>query len=271
VTGACGLAALPASALELGTVRVESTLGQPLRASIAYALNPNEQLYDFCIYLRPGTTDGVIPNVSRARISVTPGEIILTGNVAVRDPLLNLRVAVDCPYTPHLAREYTLIVDPVLPATTNVMLAEAVSDASPSAAGTAGAGQESTPAKPAVRPAGRAVTATAETPISMNTEYRVLNGDTISLIASRIERRTVGLWPAINALVAANPDAFIDGDADRLKSGSLIFVPELVASDPDSRPVAPVVQREQAFVSAELPVPAPLEVVNETVTAADDF
>jgi Tfp pilus assembly protein FimV len=269
VTGACGLAAMPASALELGTVRVESTLGQPLRASIAYALNPNEQLYDFCIYLRPGTTDGVIPNVSRARISLTPGEIVVTGNVVVRDPLLNLRVAVDCPYTPHLAREYTLIVDPALPATTNAMLAETDSGASPSAADTAGGGQERTSPKPAVRPAGPTVTATADTPISMNTEYRVLNGDTISLIASRIEGRTVGLWPAINALVAANPDAFIDGDADRLKSGSLIFVPDLAASGSDTRPVAPVVQREPVSVPAELPVPAPLEVVDETLTIAE--
>ncbi|MDH5455521.1 MAG: hypothetical protein OEY37_05565, partial [Gammaproteobacteria bacterium] len=37
-----GLAATPAAALELGELTVQSSLGQPLRASIAYALAPNE-------------------------------------------------------------------------------------------------------------------------------------------------------------------------------------------------------------------------------------
>jgi len=35
-----GLVAAPATALELGDVKVHSSLGQPLRASIAYALAP---------------------------------------------------------------------------------------------------------------------------------------------------------------------------------------------------------------------------------------
>jgi Tfp pilus assembly protein FimV len=50
------LAAIPASAIELGELTVQSRLGQPLRASIAYALAPNEQLSDYCVTLRPGAS-----------------------------------------------------------------------------------------------------------------------------------------------------------------------------------------------------------------------
>ena len=105
VGSVCGLAASPASALELGELRMESTLGQPLRASIAYALSPNETLYDFCIALQAPQAGGAIPSVTRANVSVTNNAIILTGDTVVKDPLLNVRVAIDCPYTPHLVRE----------------------------------------------------------------------------------------------------------------------------------------------------------------------
>ena len=77
IGGACGLVSAPASALELGDIRIDSTLGQPLRASIAYALNPNEQLFDFCVSLQPGQIGAAIPTVSRARVTVAGNRIIL--------------------------------------------------------------------------------------------------------------------------------------------------------------------------------------------------
>ena len=66
VGGACGFVAGSASALELGDIKVESKLGQPLSASIAYALNPNEQLADYCIFLQPGVMSSGIPSISKA-------------------------------------------------------------------------------------------------------------------------------------------------------------------------------------------------------------
>ncbi|MGW8369179.1 MAG: tetratricopeptide repeat protein, partial [Gammaproteobacteria bacterium] len=42
-----------AAALELGELQVQSTLGQPLRASIAYALSPNETIDERCIAVSP--------------------------------------------------------------------------------------------------------------------------------------------------------------------------------------------------------------------------
>jgi hypothetical protein len=254
VGGVCGLAITPASALELGEITIESSLGQPLRASIAYALNPNEQLYDFCIYLRPGAIDAAIPSVSRARVSITDGAIILTGTTAIRDPLLNVRVAVDCPYTPNLVREYTLIVDPVLPdsgtrfaASGNVVpVAKPQTAARPARAASA-ASAAATRSTPGTAP-----------PISASTEYRVRTGDSISSIAARIEGRTIGLWPAINALVAANPDAFVDNDANRLMAGSVLTIPNMYGDF--TAPEIPATPTVAEFVETEIVVPtAPVE------------
>ena len=122
---ACSLVAANASALELGELEVHSSLGHPLRASIAYALGPNEQIYDYCVFLRPRVTSSGIPGVSRAAVTITGTRIFLEGNVAIREPLLNVRVAVDCPYTPHLEREFTLFIDPSQPGE------NAVADTSP--------------------------------------------------------------------------------------------------------------------------------------------
>ena len=249
VSGACGLVATPVNALELGDVRIESTLGQPLRASIAYALNPNEQLFDFCIYLRPGAVDAAIPTISRARVTITNNTIILTGNTPIKDPLLSMQVAVDCPYTPNLSRQYTMIVDPVLPdATTRFAAVSKTNSAVAPTQRTASTVQQ--PRAVAI-PARAATNETKldESPIAAETEYLVQVGDSISGIASRIENRTIGLWPAINVIVTANPGAFIEGDPNKLMAGSVLIIPELTGV-----PVAdelPVADAPQQFDTAE--------------------
>lgn len=48
------LVAGPAAAIELGEATVQSQLGQPLRASIAFALAPKEKLAEYCISLGLG-------------------------------------------------------------------------------------------------------------------------------------------------------------------------------------------------------------------------
>jgi hypothetical protein len=236
VSSACGLAAAPADALELGEIRMESTLGQPLRASITYALNPNEQLHEYCIYLRPGTPGGPIPSVTRAGLSVSGNRIVVTGSQPVTDPLLSLQIAVDCPYTPNLARQYTMIVDPVLPLEEAPMFASAQLANEPvrRAAATVAA----TP-RPATRT--QAMSAPASRPmLAAGTEYRVQSGDTASTIAARVEGRDVSLRTAVDMLVAANPAAFVRGNADRIMAGSLLMLPEMTGAydEPSAATVA---------------------------------
>jgi hypothetical protein len=228
VGGACGLATAPVSALELGEINIDSHLGQPLRASIAYALSPNEQMFDFCIFLKPGITANGMPNVSNARITITDKAIILDGRTSIREPLLAMQLSVNCPYTAHLARDYTLMIDPAT--STDGELVALRNEAEPltpvqmstvTATDVASEPKPTPSAPPSARPQD-------DTPIAMSSRYLVQTGDSLSQIASRIENRTVALWPAVAEIFAANPDAFLDNDPDLLKAGSWLVIPDLI-------------------------------------------
>ena len=95
------LAAAPASALELGEIKVHSTIGQPLRASIAYAVAPNEVIEGTCVSVQSGH-GGVVPSVNSGTVTIAGGVISITGESIVREPVVTLRVNVRCPYTPRL-------------------------------------------------------------------------------------------------------------------------------------------------------------------------
>jgi hypothetical protein len=215
-----GFAAMPAAALELGDIAVQSNLGQPLRASIAYALAPNEMLSSNCVSVSTGQSTGGLPGIGKSTVNITERAIVITGQAAVREPMLGARVTINCPYTPNLSREYMLFVDPApvansLLATTPVARPEATPVVTPVAA---------TP------PANRAPV--NDTPIGQSSEYQVRPGDTLSDIVRRIENRTVKLWPAVNAIFDANPDAFINNDPNRLKAGAWLTIPSLDGTAP---------------------------------------
>jgi len=209
-----GLAAVPAGALELGDVKIHSTLGQPLRASITYALAPNEQLADTCVSIVSSPASNGLPAVSTGSIIVTDGVIAITGTAAHSEPLASMRIAIRCPYTPQLTREYMLFVDPAQTLSAPVAQERAPTVAEP----------QQVVRAPATAARAEPI-ATAE-PITIAGRYRVQPGDSLSRIAERIENRPVGLWPAVNAIFAANPDAFIDGDINRLKAGTWLDIPD---------------------------------------------
>ena len=109
-----GLAALPASALELGELTLQSRFGQPLRASISYALAPNEQLSNYCVTVRSGPSVSGLPGFGAATASISNGVILLTSKTPVREPMISAHVIVNCPYSARLNREDLLFVDPLI-------------------------------------------------------------------------------------------------------------------------------------------------------------
>ena len=235
-----GVVSTPALGLELGAATIQSGLGQPLRASIAYALNPGESLQDLCIYLRPGSPTSGIPAVTNARLSLRNDRILVTGKTPVNEPLIGLSVSVECPNTPRLSREYTLFVDPVSNVVPEaVAVVPTVAEAQqPRPAVRAESTMQRQPApssvqKPvATRPSGAS--------LPQGSQYRVQVGDTLSTIAQRVEGRPSGVWKTVRVLFDANPEAFLDNDADRLKAGSLLTIPYL--SQQDSAKQAPAEQ-----------------------------
>lgn len=223
------LAALPAAAVELGDLTVHSRLGQPLRASIAYALAPNEQLTDYCVSLRPGSSTSGLPNVGRATVSVADGTILLTGNRAIREPMVSAHVMVDCPYTANISREYMLFVDPVTPPYQEPDIAQPIKVAQRPAPQAAVAAPI---ASATAQPRAAARQATVAKDIAKSTRYRVQPGDSLSKIVQRIENRPMSLWPAVNAIFDANPSAFVDDDPNKLKAGSWLSIPSFDGSEP---------------------------------------
>ncbi len=220
------MAAAPAAALELGEINVQSTLGQPLRASIAYALAPDEQIADYCITLKPGLANNGLPAITRANVSVADGIISLTGRTAIREPLMTLRVDVACPYTPNLSREYLLFIDPAAPTVAaEPSVTPAVVSAEPAAAAVEPAPAPAPVAEQRRPTAARSLADT--TPIDGGVRYRVQPGDSLSLIAQRIDGREIGLWDAAARIFDANPGAFIDDDPNKLKAGSWLSIPDM--------------------------------------------
>lgn len=251
--GACGLVSVPVNALELGELQVNSALGQPLRASIAYALNPTEELYSYCIYLRPGASGSGIPAIGDARISITDNAILLTGKSIVREPMLSMQIAVDCAYAPHLLREYTVMIDPTAPivATPPVVASVPIAETALQAQSVA---NETRPATTRTNRTSAARTPADQSPIAMNASYRAQPGDTVSTIASRIDDRPVDLWSAVDIVFAANPDSFIDQDMNRLMAGSEIFIPDLT---------------ENVAAVAEIATTSPVTDIGESNAVAD--
>tara|TARA_R110002096_G_scaffold6305_11_gene29323 strand:+ start:17835 stop:19760 length:1926 start_codon:yes stop_codon:yes gene_type:complete len=239
------LAAFPVAALELGDVTVQSRLGQPLRASIAYALAPNEQISKSCVSLRPAGSASGLPGVGNATLSVSNGVIMLSGTSAMREPMVSAHVVVNCPYSPNLSREYMLFIDPATPNYEAVATTQQVTPAAEPVAVTPAVRQ------PQPRPAVRK-------DIGPAADYRVQPGDSLSAIAARIQNRPVGLWPAVNAIFAANPHAFMNNDPNQLKAGSVLSIPSFDGN--------------AAIVAAEVfePVAASSATATPSVTATPD-
>ena len=250
-----GLAATPAAALELGDVTVQSSLGQPLRASIAYALAPNEMLSSTCVSVSTGQSTGGLPGIGKSTVNITERSIIITGATSVSEPMLGARVTINCPYTPNLSREYMLFVDPAPVAKSLRVTAPVLRpEAAPVVTATA-------------RPANR--TPVNSAPIGQSSAYQVQPGDTLSDIVRRIENRSMKLWPAVNAIFAANPGAFIDNDPNRIKAGAWLTIPSLDGTAPVVK--APTQALEAAPVVATTPVDASSSVYEPALeTAATD-
>jgi hypothetical protein len=217
------IAVTPAFALELGEVKVHSSLGQPLRASISYALGANEAISDSCVTLTPSAPGAGLPSVDKGSMIVTDGVIAITGNAVIREPMMTMRVSIRCPYTPQLIRDYLLFIDPAEPQGAPIAAPTAAQVATQPQLAQPPVIRQATPARP--QPA-------AQAPIRNASRYQVQPGDSLSEIVQRIENRPVGLWPAVNAIFAANPDAFLDNDPNKLKAGAWLTIPSFGADAP---------------------------------------
>ncbi|MEA1604383.1 FimV/HubP family polar landmark protein [Pseudomonas spirodelae] len=235
IAAASALSSGMAHALGLGEVTLQSALNQPLVAEIELLevrdLASNELLPTLASP-EAFTKAGVDRQYFLTDLKFTPvlkpngkSVIRVTSSKPMREPYLNFLVEVLWP-NGRLLREYTLLLDPPLYTPQSVIPAAArlpVAAAAP-------APRLQTPA-PAPRPAAAANTAPSVAPAAPTAkpldgnQYTTTANDTLWEIAQRA-RAGGSVHQAMLAIQDLNPDAFIGGNINRLKSGQVLRLPD---------------------------------------------
>lgn len=232
------LAPLSVNAAGLGKLTVLSSLGQPLRAEIELTSVSPEEASELVAKLAS-------PDAFRAaNIDFNPALMSLRFEVEARGARQFIRVsstqAINEPFVDmlleltwtngRLVREYTFLLDPADLRTAQAPQVAAPVDvrsqrpaaAAPSAAPSAAAAPAA-PREP-VRSAPRERAAVQDAPAADS--YEVKRGDTLGRIAGRLKPADVSLDMMLVALYRANPDAFSGNNMNRLKSGTILSVPD---------------------------------------------
>lgn len=257
-----GLAPAPAHALSLGRITVQSALGEPLRAEIDVpqitadeipnlrtALGGPEAFRAAGMERSPALADLQIILQQRANGSYF---LRLTSDRVVTEPFLDLILEASGP-AGRIVREYTLLFDPpslrqaAAPATP-IPAQVAPSAPAPAPAPTpaptpaiapgaasplAQASEASAPPPaaaptPPPAPAPAPSVAAASAPASAAKTGRrvtVQTGQTAGVIAATGKPRSISLDQMLVSLLRTNPDAFIEGNVNRLKAGAVLDMP----------------------------------------------
>ncbi|GEM_PF-3521865 len=273
------LAGQTVQALGLGELKVESALKQPLKGQIRLILNPGESLENLQVklagvedYERVGLDPTLVP--PSIQLAVRQGAngayIEITSSQPVNEPIVSLLLEADWPKG-RLLREYTLLLDPpsyapvatVAPARLNqpesfddtaqeqvTTEPEPTEPEAPVAPPPALAAEEANAATAEEKPA-----LTREFPVEAATPAQktvtVTAGSTLWSIASQQRSRDVSVHQMMVAILRANPEAFLDGNMNRLKKGSVLHIPAAAQVRDISREeaLAEVASQSQQWVS----------------------
>jgi len=219
-------------ALGLGQIRVQSALGEALRAEIeVISLSPEEAA---TLQARVATAEAyraaglefnpVLPG-TRVTLERRPdGRAVLrlAGERAVQEPFVDVMLELTWA-TGRLVRQYTVLLDPprlqaAPPPAPPAVAAVPAAPAPPVAA----APQAPRPAAPQA-PSQLAPAALAPAPA--DGQVTVRRGDTLGAIAQRTLPPAVSLEQMLVAMFQANPQAFIQNNMNLLRSGAVLSVP----------------------------------------------
>ena len=237
-------------ALGLGRLQVQSALGEALRAEIDVTSLSPEEASSLKVRVAPPDAyraagvdyNAALPGTQvelRRRADGRP-YLRITSDRGVVEPFIDVILEINWP-TGRLVREYTLLLDPPaaaraaapapapatapsISAATPLPAERPAPVASPRAADVRPA---PTPGARPAEPAREAAVAKARSPGA--DDYRVKPGDSLSRIAARTQRQGVSLDQMLVGLYRGNPQAFIDNNMNRLKSGVVLAVPSAEA------------------------------------------
>jgi len=245
-----GIASTDASAFALGQLKVQSALGEPLRAEIdvtEMAASEAESLKINVASADAFKNAGVPYNAALSDVKATlqrraGGQYVvrLTGSRPLNDPFVDLLLEANGS-SGRMVRDYTVLLDP--PATRQAAPSAPIAPATPQVstppaerpgAAAARARRERAPVAPAIAPAAP-VPATAAPqapgaaaparPAGGGEQVTVQRGDTASKIAGAHKPADISLDQMLVALLLANPDAFIGGNVNRMRAGAVLDLP----------------------------------------------
>ena len=281
--GTMALAPLSAWSLSLGGMRVQSALGEPLRAQLSLGQLTPEELSSINAGFAPAAVyqaAGIVANpiLDSVQISVdasVPSNVVvnLTSASPISEPFLDMLLEIKWA-TGKVVRDYTLLFNPstavtptvstepviatapavtdpavALPAVTLVepnTAAGPVVDATPNREATpastaaaetltapapadtstvAAAEPTPAPAAPTPKTAAQAAPVAADATRTAPQRLRVVRGDTAAALAQANLPSGVSLDQMLQALLRANPSAFVDSNVNRLKSGVQLTIP----------------------------------------------
>ncbi|MGI4778519.1 MAG: FimV/HubP family polar landmark protein [Janthinobacterium lividum] len=239
VAVALGMASGDADALSLGRISVLSALGEPLRAEVSVSEITAAEAGSLSVGIASSEafrTAGIAYNTGlgdvRAALQRRPdGRYVvqLTSTRGFSDPFVDMLLEVNTGSS-RIVRDYTLLLDP--PSSRNASVA-------------ASASMPAQVLQPAVasrtaegRPVGRVAAPRSSeagadplsrTPAASATatqQVTVRRGDTASKIADAHRSAEISLDQMLVAMLRANPDAFVNGNLNRIRAGALIDLPD---------------------------------------------
>ena len=216
----------------LGGLNVQSHLGEPFTGSITVTGEEAQALLN-------GGKATISNGNLRAAVRKSGDKAVVTirSSKAIKDPVLVFQVGVGAQ-----SREYTAIIDPagydskdaasvrIRPVTESQSSEPTRNARQPATKNNKAAGNQTAQARKDVqRKAEKKQVQTAsaknDTAARSGRQHLVRTGETLIAIASSIRPQGMTLDQTIQALVNANPDVFIDNNANRMLAGKVLNIP----------------------------------------------
>lgn len=249
-----GLSSGVAQALGLGEIEIRSHLNQPLNAQIDLRRTDGVSPGDITVnlasdrdYQRVGLTRDYFLTGLQFDVSTAPnGElrVVVTSREPVREPYLNFLVEVVWP-SGRVMREYAVLVDPPVFADD---AAGRQPVQAPAATRTTSVAQPQPGITRTQQPDSRAGATTAGR--APGTYGPTGASDTLWGIAQSVRQdSSISVQQMMLALQDLNPDAFIDGNINRLRQGQVLRIPdaEQVRQRTRAQAISEVASQNQAF------------------------
>ena len=232
ITASIALMTSLSASAGLGGLNVQSHLGEPFTGSITVTGEEAQALLN-------GGKATISNGNLRAAVRKSGDKAVVTirSSKAIKDPVLVFQVGVGAQ-----SREYTAIIDPAgydskdvasvrtRPATESQSSEPTRNAQQPATKNNKAAGNQVTQVRKDVqRKAEKKQVQTAsaknDTAARSGRQHLVRTGETLIAIASSIRPQGMTLDQTIQALVNANPDVFIDNNANRMLAGKVLNIP----------------------------------------------